>query len=155
PAIIESKSLNIAGHSLGGALTQMLALSLCDDSNEANVNEVYTYNSPGARDLKPPYDIVIHISNTINDDIKGYLHFSHTKTLKEKAIELKMDKFGIDNIIDTMLKKIINDEVNANSYFGIRFSTHSGRDIEYADIFYEKIDNALVYFYQTLIKNYE
>ncbi|RDU59292.1 hypothetical protein CQA53_11545, partial [Helicobacter didelphidarum] len=32
---------------------------------------------------------------------------------------------------------------------------HSGRDIEYADIFYEKIDNALVYFYQTLIKNYE
>ncbi|WP_342767984.1 lipase family protein [Helicobacter didelphidarum] len=31
--MIESKSLNIAGHSLGGALTQMLALSLCDDSN--------------------------------------------------------------------------------------------------------------------------
>lgn len=65
-----------------------------------------------------------------------------------------MDKFGIDNIINTILEKIIN-EINANSYFGIRFSVHSGRDMEYADIFYEKIDNALVYFYKTLIKNYE
>ena len=45
PAMTESKSLNIVGHSLGGALTQMLALSICDDSNEANINEVYTFNS--------------------------------------------------------------------------------------------------------------
>ena len=45
PAITESRSLNIAGHSLGGALTQMLALSICDDKNEANINEVYTFNS--------------------------------------------------------------------------------------------------------------
>ena len=45
PAMTESKSLNIAGHSLGGALTQMLTLSLCDDTNEANINEVYTFNS--------------------------------------------------------------------------------------------------------------
>lgn len=69
---------------------------------------------------------MIHISNAINDDIKEYLHFSHTKTLKEKAIELRMDKFGIDNIINTIREKIIN-EINANSYFGIRFSIHSGR----------------------------
>ena len=33
PAMTESKSLNIAGHSLGGALAQMLTLSLCDDKN--------------------------------------------------------------------------------------------------------------------------
>ncbi len=45
PAMTESKSLNIAGHSLGGALAQMLALSICDDSNEANINEIYTFNS--------------------------------------------------------------------------------------------------------------
>ena len=45
PAMTESKSLNIAGHSLGGALAQMLTLSLCDDKNEANINEVYTFNS--------------------------------------------------------------------------------------------------------------
>ena len=45
PAMTESKSLNIAGHSLGGALAQMLALSLCDDKNEANINEIYTFNS--------------------------------------------------------------------------------------------------------------
>ncbi len=44
PAMIESKSLNIVGHSLGGALAQMLTLSLCDNNNEANINEVYTFN---------------------------------------------------------------------------------------------------------------
>ncbi|EMZ36939.1 DUF2974 domain-containing protein [Helicobacter bilis] len=33
PAMTESKSLNIAGHSLGGALAQMLTLSICDNKN--------------------------------------------------------------------------------------------------------------------------
>ena len=45
PNLKQSKSLNIVGHSLGGALAQMLTLSLCDDTNEANINEVYTFNS--------------------------------------------------------------------------------------------------------------
>ena len=45
PNLKQSKSLNIVGHSLGGALAQMLILSLCDDTNEANINEVYTSNS--------------------------------------------------------------------------------------------------------------
>ena len=45
PAMIESKSLNIVGHSLGGCLAQMLVLSLCDDIDEANINEIYTFNS--------------------------------------------------------------------------------------------------------------
>ncbi|MDY5950208.1 MAG: hypothetical protein SPJ16_03295 [Helicobacter sp.] len=45
PNLKQSKSLNIVGHSLGGALTQMLTLSLCNDKNEANINEIYTFNS--------------------------------------------------------------------------------------------------------------
>ena len=57
PNLKQSKSLNIVGHSLGGALAQMLTLSLCDDKNEANINEVYTFNSPGAKDLKPNIDL--------------------------------------------------------------------------------------------------
>ena len=44
PNLKQSKSLNIVGHSLGGALAQMLTLSLCDNTNEANINEVYTFN---------------------------------------------------------------------------------------------------------------
>ncbi|EMZ41026.1 hypothetical protein LS77_009625 [Helicobacter bilis] len=45
PNLKQSKSLNIVGHSLGGALAQMLALSICNDNNEANINEIYTFNS--------------------------------------------------------------------------------------------------------------
>ncbi|WP_411710169.1 lipase family protein, partial [Helicobacter trogontum] len=41
PQIKEKDSLTLTGHSLGGALAQMLVLSICDDKNEANINEVY------------------------------------------------------------------------------------------------------------------
>ena len=37
PNLKQSKSLNIVGHSLGGALAQMLTLSLCNDTNEATL----------------------------------------------------------------------------------------------------------------------
>ncbi|PZT47258.1 hypothetical protein B6S12_10065, partial [Helicobacter valdiviensis] len=36
--------IDIVGHSLGEALTQMLALSLCDDKNRNNIKALYTYN---------------------------------------------------------------------------------------------------------------
>ena len=49
PNLKQSKSLNIVGHSLGGALAQMLTLSLCDNTNEANINEIYTFNPRGKR----------------------------------------------------------------------------------------------------------
>ncbi len=70
PAITQPKSLNVVGHSLGGCLAQIFALSFAKGSKkdskpkdpnasaaESNqdsiINEVYTFNSPGAKNLKP------------------------------------------------------------------------------------------------------
>ena len=50
--ITESTPLIITGHSLGGALAQLLTLSLATSANANNVKEVYTFNSPGAKNLK-------------------------------------------------------------------------------------------------------
>ena len=45
--IEKSTPLTITGHSLGGALAQLFALSFVNDSNEnpSIINEVYTFNS--------------------------------------------------------------------------------------------------------------
>ncbi|RDU61270.1 hypothetical protein CQA53_10385 [Helicobacter didelphidarum] len=48
----------IVGHSLGGFLAQMCALSLCDNKNEANINEVYTYNNIKP---KPPKELQCYL----------------------------------------------------------------------------------------------
>ncbi|ELE6057468.1 lipase, partial [Campylobacter coli] len=45
PNIIKDKGLVIVGHSLGGALAQLLTLSLASVNSSANVKEIYTFNS--------------------------------------------------------------------------------------------------------------
>ena len=58
PQMKEKQSLTLTGHSLGGTLAQLLALSLCDANDRGNIKEVYTFNAPGAKDLKPAYNII-------------------------------------------------------------------------------------------------
>ncbi|EDP3304282.1 DUF2974 domain-containing protein [Campylobacter jejuni] len=53
PQIKEKDSLTIIGHSLGGCLAQLFALSICDDRNRNNIKALYTYNAPGARKIAP------------------------------------------------------------------------------------------------------
>ena len=61
PEITKPKSLNIVGHSLGGCLAQIFALCFAKNpdvlATEFNqdfiINEVYTFNAPGAKNLKP------------------------------------------------------------------------------------------------------
>ncbi|WP_245945907.1 lipase family protein, partial [Helicobacter didelphidarum] len=55
-------SLTLTGHSLGGCLAQLLALSLCDDKDRNNIKALYTYNAPGASALYPPYFAIFDIA---------------------------------------------------------------------------------------------
>ncbi|WP_407918855.1 lipase family protein, partial [Helicobacter didelphidarum] len=142
--IDSNTKLNITGHSLGGALTQMLVLSLCDDKNEANINEAYTFNSPGARDLKPPYDTIIYYTTDTKEMI--------AKQLREKAGKTNKYIFETNSKINYMLNKIAK---NNNTHFGINFCVDTAGEEDRASVTYKKIDNALVCFYETLIKNYE
>lgn len=66
--ITESTPLVIVGHSLGGALAQLFALSMVDTASKEVIQEVYTFNAPGAKTLQVPYNInpmphyIIHLT---------------------------------------------------------------------------------------------
>lgn len=141
PQIKEKESLTIVGHSLGGALAQMLALSICDDKDKKNIKAIYTFNSPGAKDLKPPYDLISNDRNII-----------YQKAL-QKAKDLLILEKDVEPIVSNAINKI--DKILNNQYLGITFDFLQ-RDLDYiANIDYAILDTGLVYFYKTLIKNYE
>jgi len=152
PPIDSTTKLNIVGHSLGGCLAQLFALSFSTDKDSSIINEVYTFNAPGAKDLKL-YDTIIFISNTINESTQQYLIAFYTKELMDKAQELGIDASDLNSKITHTLKSIIYNEKNANTHFGISLSKETG-DLGGSRIYYEKISYDLLQYYQTLTHNY-
>lgn len=156
PIITQPKSLNVVGHSLGGCLAQLFALSFATTESTSIIKEVYTFNSPGAKNLKPPYDMLIFIPKATNYTIKESLFELHKKAIEKKAKALNINGFGLDRQIQIKLKEMIYNPANANTYFGISFFARSGKDIDYAYyISYEAIPYDLFQPYQTLINNYD
>lgn len=78
--ITESTPLIITGHSLGGALAQLLTLSLATAGSANNVKEVYTFNSPGAKNLR------------INEDTLGKVYEIDSTILNAKDKERALFK---------------------------------------------------------------
>ncbi|EOH1943211.1 lipase family protein [Campylobacter coli] len=82
PQIKEKDSLTITGHSLGGCLAQLFALSICDDKNRNNIKALYTYNTPGARKIAPPYDYIVK------------LFICHSKEQQERFIKEEIENIA-------------------------------------------------------------
>ena len=78
--ITESTPLTIVGHSLGGCLAQLLTLSLATSENVNNIKEVYTFNSPGAKNLR------------INEDTLGKVYEIDSTILNAKDKERALFK---------------------------------------------------------------
>ncbi|ELN8525100.1 DUF2974 domain-containing protein, partial [Campylobacter coli] len=93
PNIIKDKGLVIVGHSLGGALAQLLTLSLASVNSSANVKEIYTFNSPGAKELKAlNLNQIYRIDGKIiNSDNKEQALFYQIRSYKyQKSIEINL-----------------------------------------------------------------
>ncbi|WP_237416411.1 lipase family protein [Helicobacter saguini] len=136
PDITQPKSLNITGYSLGGCLAQLFALNLCNDKNKANINEVYTFNSPGAKNLKPPYDLISNINEILDSNLvslyKNLLEnyknrFKHKLNISNRIyhIQTTYDTDAInnqwqDNLIQNLGVDIVGNHYNINTGIKLR-----------------------------------
>ena len=116
--ITEFTPLVIVGHSLGGCLAQLLTLSLATSANTNNVKEVYTFNSPGAKNLRIDEDTlgrVYTIDSTILNakdkeralfkKIRGYEHGEKDNLLRDTTL------IGYDNyLFNAIYKYFVNNE---------------------------------------------
>ncbi|WP_442564448.1 lipase family protein, partial [Helicobacter pullorum] len=82
--ITETTPLIVVGHSLGGALAQLFALSFATAESANIIKGVYTYNAPGAKTLQVPY-------NT-NPDSHYIIHFTKQDLLRDESINYKLNQ---------------------------------------------------------------
>ena len=121
--ITESTPLTIVGHSLGGALAQLLTLSLATSANANNVKEVYTFNSPGAKNLKIDEDNlgkVYTIDSTILTagdkeralfkKIRGYEYKEKSNLLRDSTL------IGYDDYLFNAIYKYLSNNENLKEH---------------------------------------
>ena len=121
--ITESTPLIITGHSLGGALAQLLTLSLATSANANNVKEVYTFNSPGAKNLRIDEDTlgrVYEIDSTILTTkdkeralfkkIRGYEYGEKDNLLRDTTL------IGYDNHLFNAIYKYLSNNENLKEH---------------------------------------
>ena len=121
--ITESTPLTIVGHSLGGCLAQLLTLSLATAENANNVKEVYTFNSPGAKNLKIDEDNlgkVYTIDSTILTagdkeralfkKIRGYEYKEKSNLLRDSTL------IGYDDYLFNAIYKYLSNNENLKEH---------------------------------------
>ncbi|WP_079750118.1 lipase family protein [Campylobacter coli] len=82
--ITETTPLIVVGHSLGGALAQLFALSFATAESANIIKGVYTYNAPGAKTLQVPYNI--------NPMPHYIIHFTKQDLLRDESINYKLNQ---------------------------------------------------------------
>ena len=93
--ITKSTPLIVVGHSLGGCLAQLFALSFATAESANIIKEVYTFNTPGAKTLQVPY-------NT-NPDSHYIIHFTKQDLLRDESINYKLNQ-ALNEYYDTYLQ---------------------------------------------------
>ncbi len=125
PQIKEKDSLTITGHSLGGCLAQLFALSICDDKNRNNIKALYTYNAPGARKIIPPYDYIVKLFVFHSKEQQERFIKEEIENIANRARDLGKDNIFLESKIRKILHKIIQEK--QSQYYGITMSlsTHT------------------------------
>ena len=85
--ITESTPLIVVGHSLGGCLTQLFALSFATPTHSNIVKEIYTFNSSGAKKLDFNA-VLIDMNDNYADNLQKVLTLKRMQFYKDKIDEL-------------------------------------------------------------------
>ena len=105
PPITSTTKITLTGHSLGGALAQLFALSFATEKSASIIKSLYTYNAPGARTITSPYDYVIKTYTFHSEAQKERFIKEETQNIAKRAREL-----GRDHIfLESKIQKCYND----------------------------------------------
>ena len=144
--ITNETPLIVVGHSLGGALAQLFALSFATDKDSSIIKEIYTFNAPGAKTLKVPYrlnPIPHYIVLLTKDDLsdKQSLHFKIEKSLQEyNNIFMKYEAH--DKIMQTF-KRELRYNLLKQAYNLI----HTNGNKHYLGIYFDPLNGLMPYVY--------
>ena len=174
PAITKPKSLNVVGHSLGGCLAQLFALSFANYAKRdcGIINEVYTFNSPGARELNPLSYGILEISlpnlSSYDKDSKKQYIKDFIKTLDISFIESRIQQEGLsqndvmwglhNNLYYELYGLVKNAKEALHIYLSvdIEYEEKPAGDMEEREYYatLTQIDSYYALAYKTLIDNY-
>ena len=175
PPIDSKTKLTITGHSLGGCLTQLFALSFANYAKRdyGIIQEVYTYNAPGARDLSiDAFGVIdIDLANLSSDNkeirekkIEQYIRSLDLQTITERFIKklqrLRLKASYSDGllVITEQLKRFLgfkyNQEYRAGLKVELRTIQENGSLPKTYEPYFIEIDSLYVNAYNNLIDNY-
>ncbi|XAK34852.1 Mbeg1-like protein [Campylobacter coli] len=152
PQIKEKDSLTITGHSLGGCLAQLFALSICDDKNRNNIKALYTYNAPGARKIIPPYDYIVKLFIFHSKEQQERFIKEEIENIANRARDLGKDNIFLESKIRKILHKIIQEK--QSQYYGITMSISTHTTMMTLDINAIPILADIAPYYRQLAYNY-
>ncbi|WP_251824564.1 lipase family protein, partial [Campylobacter jejuni] len=152
PQIKEKDSLTITGHSLGGCLAQLFALSICDDRNRNNIKALYTYNAPGARKIAPPYDYIVKLFIFHSKEQQERFIKEEIENIANRARDLGKDNIFLESKIREILHKIIQEK--QSQYYGITMSLSTHTTMMTLDINAIPILADIAPYYRQLAYNY-
>ncbi|WP_300900641.1 hypothetical protein [uncultured Helicobacter sp.] len=175
PPIDSNTKLTITGHSLGGCLTQLFALSFANYAKRdyGIIQEIYTYNAPGARDLSiDAFGVIdIDLANLSSDNkeirekkIEQYIHSLDLQTITQRFIK-KLQRFGIKAsysdgllVITEQLKRFLGFKYNQEYRVGLKVELRTiqenGSLLKTYKPYFIEIDSLYVNAYNNLIDNY-
>ncbi|WP_233708589.1 lipase family protein [Helicobacter bilis] len=152
PKIKIPNSLTLTGHSLGGCLAQLLALSLCDDKNRNNIKALYTYNAPGARKIAPHYDYIVKLFAFHSKEQQEKFIKEEIENIANRARDLGKNNISLESKIREILHKIIQEK--HSQYYGITMSISTHTTTMMLNINAVPILADIAQCYETLAYNY-
>ena len=144
--ITESTPLVVVGHSLGGALAQLFTLSIADSKNANNIKEVYTFNSPGVKNLQLPYNI--------NPFPHFVIKVNKNDTLNEYAVNNKIEQILNDYYKVFKYEKQDEDTKQFNTTLvnqlqeNIQHLKYTIENEAYLEIYYDSFNAMLPYVFK-------
>ena len=159
-ALTKDTPLTLTGHSLGGTLAQLFILSFADyrQQDRANLKALYTYNAPGAVQLKPPFEYILYLNErSYNDEelerIARECHTFFNALYYESKESFILGQKSFYDQLKIELKRCKKN--NFIGYIGIKNQISAQYEtVQVNELVFQKLSKEIAMAYEKLIVNF-